>query len=321
MDSFEPHMRELRGLIQHASGSRFFEQKFAGLTARGISRLKDFTEKIPLMELTELVTEKMSSGDPYSSRRCGRSAPPVSLQIEYNTETALYLALDQRDLRAYAKALTHCWSFLGLRKGDRVAIFDYGTSPVSYLASSAFTPYLTRGAADALGCLPICNDGVANMSQRAVEIVKFVRPRLLFLRNDCLHPFAVEVERAGLQLSKFISGLVATGNEAILTRPEQDAYQRSLGVPVYRLLRIDVAMFLGVECPWCRLLHTWPTLYFVEAVDPESHKPAGGGQRGSLVITNRFAKACPTIRYLSQVQGSLEARGCPRGARDLRIAV
>lgn len=313
-------MRQLRRLIQHASASRFYKRKFGTLTARGIADLKDFADKIPPMELKELVMEKMSSGDPYSSRRCGRSVPPVSLQIEYNTETALYLALDRADLREYAKALTHCWSFLGLKKGDRVAIFDYGTSPVSYLASSAFTPYLSQGAADALGCLPICNDGAANMSQRAVEIVKFVRPRLLFLRNDCLHPFAVEVEREDLQLSKYVSALVATENEAVLTKSEQDRYQRSLGVPIYRLLRVDVAMFFAVECPRCRLLHTRPNLYFVEAVEPESQKPVRSGSRGSLVITNRFAKTCPTIRYLSQVEASLDARGCPRGAKDLRIA-
>ncbi len=272
------------------------------------------------MQLRELVTEKISSGDPYSSRRCGRSAPPVSLQIEYNTETALYLALDRRDLKEYAKALTRCWSFLGLRKGDRVAIFDYGTSPISYLASSAFTPYLSQGAADALGCLPICNDGVANMSQRAVEIVKFVRPRLLFLRNDCLHPFTAEVEREGLRLSKYVRALVATANEAVLTKPEQDAYQRSLGVPIYRLLRVDLAMFFATECPQCRLLHAWPDLYFVETLEPETHRPVRRGLRGSLTVTNRFARICPTIRYLSQLEGSLEAPGCPRGPKDLRIA-
>ena len=312
-------MRQLRRLIQRASASPFFKQKFGSLTVQGITDLEDFTGKIPPMELEELVEEKIRSGDPYSSRWCRRSAPPVSLQIEYNTGTALYLALDRTDLREYAKALTHCWSFLGLGKGDRVAIFDYGTSPVSYLASSAFTPYLSQGAADVLGCLPVCNDGVANMSQRAVEIVKFVHPRFLFLRNDCLHPFAVEVEREGLQLSKYVSALVATENEAVLTKQEQDTYQRSLGVPIYRLLRIDVAMFFAMECPQCRLLHTWPDLYFVETVEPETRKPVSSGLRGALMITNRFAKMCPTIRYLSQVEGSLQARGCPGGPKDLRI--
>jgi len=40
----------------------------------------------------------------------------------------------------------------------------------------------------------------------------------------------------------------------------------------------------------------------------------------SLVITNWFAKACPTVRYLSQVRASLEPAGCPKGPKDNRIA-
>ena len=83
-----------------------------------------------------------------------------------------YAELDRssRDFAAYLQRT------LGLRKGDRVAIFDYGTSPLSYLAASSFTPYLDRGAADLLGCLPVCNDGVANMSPRAVEITVLREP-------------------------------------------------------------------------------------------------------------------------------------------------
>ena len=83
-------------------------------------------------------------------------------------------------------------------------------------------------------------------------------------------------------------------------------------MPVYRLLRIDAAMFLAMECPECRLLHSWQDLYFVESVDDGVDK--------SLVITNWFANACPTVRYLSQVRASLEPAGCPRGPKDNRIA-
>jgi phenylacetate-coenzyme A ligase PaaK-like adenylate-forming protein len=305
-------MHQIKQLMKHASSSPFFQQKFSGLKTQGITDLKAFTQKVPVMTLGELIAERIRSGDPYSSRWCSDRIPLVVFQLEYDIESAIYLGLDRVSLRGYAEALRRCWSLLGLGKGDTVAIFDFGTSPISYLASSTFTPYLGQGAADALECLPVCNDGVANMSQRAVEILRYVRPRVLFVRTDCLEPLAMEIERQLLPLADYTKALVVAENEGLPSKRDQNTYERRLGVPVYRLLRIDAAMFLAMECPECRLLHSWKDLYFVESVDD--------GVDRSLVITNWFAKACPTVRYLSQVRASLEPTGCPKGPNDNRIA-
>jgi phenylacetate-coenzyme A ligase PaaK-like adenylate-forming protein len=308
-------MRSLRPLLEHASTAPFFRRKVGALAGRTSLKEKDFLEKIPLTTLEELVHERLANGDPYASRWAGGEPPLVALQLEYDTEAPLYVGFGAGELRGYAEALRRCWSLLGLGQGDSVGIFDYGTSPVSYLASSAFTPYLRRGAADALRCLPVCNDGGANMSERAVEIVKFVRPRVLFVRADCLHPFALEIEKQSLDLSAHIAALVAAENEALLPQAEREMYERRLGVPIYRMLRIDAAMFLAVECPQCRLLHSWHDLYLVESLAG----PAGDEDSVSLVITNRFARSCPTIRYVAEVKGSLRAPGCPAGPKDIRI--
>ena len=87
------------------------------------------------------------------------------------------------------------------------------------------------------------------------------------------------------------------------------------------MLRIDAAMFLAVECPHCRLLHTWRDLYFVENCQEDNEEVVNGAVRSPLLITNWFGLACPTLRYLSQIRGSLIAPGCPRGPRDQRIAI
>jgi phenylacetate-coenzyme A ligase PaaK-like adenylate-forming protein len=313
-------MRQIKRLMKHASDTAFFQGKFGSPRGHDIIDLEAFSQKLPLMRLEELVAEKIRSGDPYSSRLCRNRNPLVTFQLEYDAEAALYLALDRADLKAYAEALGRCWSLLGLGKGDRVAIFDYGTSPVSYLASSAFTPYLKSGAADASRCQPICNDGTANMSQRAIDILKFVRPRVLFIRRDCVQPFTLEVERLLPRLSDYTQALVVAENEGLLSKADQSAYERRLGVPVYRLLRIDVAMFLAMECPKCRLLHSWQDLYFLESTPVRFQEPAGELREKSLVITNWFARTCPTVRYLSQVDASLESAGCPKGADDIRIS-
>ena len=307
--------------MQRSSVSPFYRRKFRAIRKLRVPDLATFSKRIPPFTLEELVEEKISSGDPYSSRWCEKKSPPLTFQLEYDTEPRLYLPLDRAALRGYAKALTRCWSLLGLKRGDRVAIFDYGTSPVTYLAAGSYTPYLGRGAAEALQCLPICNDGVANMSQRALDILKFIRPRIFFLRSDCLQPLIYQVEAAALHLSDYTRALVVVESEGALSRMEQATFEKKLGVPLYRMLRIDVAMFLAVECPQCRYLHTWEDLYFVENHREGNEEILNGDVRGPLLITNWFGLGCPTLRYLSQIRGSVIAPGCPRGPRDQRIAV
>jgi phenylacetate-coenzyme A ligase PaaK-like adenylate-forming protein len=298
------------------SGVPFSARNLRALRAKARRRPAEFADRVPVMTLEQLAAAKVASGDPYSLRWKKKTPPNIVFQLEYDTEVPLYAAFDRGALTVYAEALRRCWSTFGISKGDRVAIFDYGTSPVSYLASRSFTPYLAKGAADTLGCLPICNDGAANLSQRAVDIVRFVRPRVLFLRADCLHPFTAEIQDGALPLASYLDALIAVENEGLLTATDRAAFQKKLGVPIYRLLRADAAMFLAPECPLCGLFHSWRDLYHVELVKRE-----GRSREGRLVITNWFARQCQSIRYLSQIEATLERPGCPAAAKDSRISL
>ncbi|MDO8635428.1 MAG: hypothetical protein Q7R34_04170, partial [Dehalococcoidia bacterium] len=279
----------------------------------------DFIRKVPMLRLEDLEKVRSSTGDPFSGRKCQNKTALLAFQLETGEEAPLYIALNQSDLRLYAQALGHCWRLLGLTKGDRVAIFDYGSSPISYLASSAFMPYLYKGAAEELGCIPLCNDGVSQMSQRAIEIVRFIRPRVLFIRSDCLFPFSREVKRQGISLPEYIEALVVTEDDGIPSIRSCQTWADALDVPVYRLLRVDVAMFLGVECPHCHFLHINNDLYFVEAVQKGQDGTQEKSNAGLLTITNLFARMTPTIRYVSQVRGVLMGPECTQSPEDRRV--
>ena len=54
------------------------------------------------------------------------------------------------------------------------------------------------------------------MSQRAVEILKTIRPRIFFLRSDCLQPFIHQADAAALRCSDYIGALVVTESEGAL---------------------------------------------------------------------------------------------------------
>ena len=314
--------RDITALVRYArTQSPFYRAKLEGVEHTCLTDMASFARNVPLTRLEELIAQRIETGDPYSSRQSRRRDPVVTFQMEYPGEARLYMGLDSSDLQRYAHALSRCWRVLGLRRGDTVAIFDYGSSPLSYLASSLFTPYLRRGAADLLGCVPICNDGVPTMSSRAIQILKFVRPRLMFARADVLPPFVTEAQKRGFRLPGHVEALVVAENEGMLPEEARQGFERRLGVPVYRMGRVDAAMFLSVECPACRFFHTWPDLYLVEILGDDPSVPRNPGQRGSLAITNRFARGCPSIRFVSQLEGSLAAGSCRRGPKDARLAL
>ena len=144
---------------------------------------------------------------------------------------------------------------------------------------------------------------------------------IFFLRSDCLQPFIHQAEAAALHFSDYVRALVVSESEGVLSRADQTACEKKLGLPIYRMLRIDAAMFLAVECPHCRFFHTWPDLYLVENRQENDEEMVDGAARSPLLITNWFAQGCPTLRYSSQIRGSLVAPGCPQRPQDLRIAL
>jgi len=158
------------------------------------------------------------------------------------------------------------------------------------------------------------------MAPRAVDILRLVQPKILFVRSDCLPPLITEVDRQLPRLAEFTGAVVVAENEGLLSKEKQADCERRLGVPVYRLLRIDIAMFLAAECPECRLLHCPADLYYVESVADQIDQPSDDDGDTALVVTNWFAASCPSVRYLSQVKGRIAPPGCPRGPTDQRIA-
>ncbi len=252
-------------------------------------------------------------------RRPGaRRQATVTVQLE--SDPALSIELTAQDLGGYAAALARCWSILGISRGDTVAIFDYGSSPVTYLASSAFFPHLQRGAADLLGCLPICSDGVPQMAPRVVRILRYLRPRALFLRPDGLNPFAHHVESEGLDLGRHVEFLVVSQDEGVLRAPARDEWQKRLRVPLYSLLRIDRSLFLAMECPDCHAFHTSREMYGVRAVEPAAAGAGPGDAGGLMEVTPAFAPHVPQ-GYVSSLVGSLLPGHCHRGHEDQRIAL
>lgn len=237
-----------------------------------------------LADLEDFASER---GDPYAGRLDPNAeTPPVlSLQLESCDDPPIWLGLSARELEAWTGALEAIWSRYGLARRERVAIFDYGSSPLVLLASASYTPHLRRGVAERLGARVICNDGVAVLAERMVEIVEQLRPAALLLRRDVLAPLGAVLDRSGVSLTRSCRWLAVTEPDGAPESGEAARWAQNWGVPIHRILRADAGCVLAGECVHCSAFHLSPELYRVEATS-----------NGQAVVTTRFMRVCPSVR-------------------------
>ncbi len=106
------------------------------------------------------------------------------LAVQLETPGAGFLELSREELASAARTLAELWRSLGVAAGDRVLIYDYGSSPIVYLASAAFTPYLDSGAAERCDALALCVDGLPDNVGRLAHVLRLFAPGFLFLRAE-----------------------------------------------------------------------------------------------------------------------------------------
>ncbi len=248
----------------------------------------------------------LDPGDRFAGRVRPGLAPKVSLQLESTADPSIWIALDPPELDRWAGVLERMWKRWGTVPGETIAFFEYGSSPLVLLASSGYVGYLRRGAAERLGLMAICNDGVAAMAGRMVGIVEALEPSTLIVRRDLAVPFAMALEAAGVNLANRVRWIAISEVEGCVSAREADQFSARLGVAVRRILRSDAAFLIAGECAGCRAFHL-DRAYSAETL-----------ASGHVAITTRFARACPAVRFDIGL-ARLISGGCPLEPRAQRV--
>jgi phenylacetate-CoA ligase len=168
-----------------------------------------------------------------------------ALAVQLERPGAGFLELSREQLDAYAGELAGVWAELGVGAGDRVAIYDYGSSPLAYLASRAFAPHLERGAAERLGATALCVDGLPDNAKRFAHVLRHFRPGFAFVRADLVPllvcgPTAVAAELRAARL-------VVSADEDAPGPRQRAEWEREWGGGVSLLERRDASRHVAVE--------------------------------------------------------------------------
>lgn len=260
-------------------------------------------DSIPTVGLHELIARAEADEDPFGGRRNPSLASICVLQA--GDRLPLYLALSQGDVAAAARALASAWRLYGIRRGDHVLISDYGTSPATLFASWSYVPGLRSGAADLLGAIPICNDGLAEFAPRALHVLRYLRPRAVFVDAEVMPVLVRRAVDERLAVGEHTELVIVSADEEAVRHADLAAWSAALGVPVRAMLRSGVALFFAGQCRE-RAFHVDSTAYAVQVA------PAGDGA-GRLCVTNLFLTATPVIRYMTDIVASIDAAPCACG--------
>jgi phenylacetate-coenzyme A ligase PaaK-like adenylate-forming protein len=113
--------------------------------------------------------------------------------------------------------------------------------------------------------------------------------------------------------------IIFRGYTTALTGQQKKKYHEDWGVKINNMLDISDNLFFAADCEEYNGLHTWEDLFVVEAVDPKTKESVGPGESGKLVISNLFAEAVPIIRYLTNIDVTLDEDECTCGRTHVRI--
>jgi phenylacetate-coenzyme A ligase PaaK-like adenylate-forming protein len=296
--------------------SPFYQRKFSSLAGANSSSAAfiDAFQSIPPLLLQDM------ANPPVGGALRGRQtrSPEIIYQLEY--DVPVFQGYSPYDLEAYVGVMSDVWHQIGVKADDRVAIYDYGSSPVTYLSSRVISPYLWQGAADRAGAVVICNDGLPELVDRCWHLLTYVQPQVLFMRCDNVDPFLRLLTRREGWPATPPRQIVVSGNEEWPDMQEISAWERALGTPVRRLARADLAMWLALECSESRI-HMDSDRYLIEVVDPQSYTVLPTGEEGVLTITCLFGKTAPSIRYVSTIFGRLCSTVCSCGQLSASISL
>lgn len=266
-------------------------------------------DAVPTVDLQDLIARAQADGDPFAGRRDPSSASVCVLPA--GDRLPLYLALAPGDVAAAARALASAWRFYGIGRGDHVLIYDYGTSPATLFASWSYVPGLRAGAADLVGAIPICNDGLAEFAPRALHVLRYLRPGAVFIDAEVMPVFVRRAAEEQFDVGAHTRMIIVSADEES-ARPEDLAgWSTALGVPVRSMLRSGPALFFAGQCA-SGAFHVDPARYAVESVSDD-------GGAGRLCVTNLFLTATPVIRHVTDIVATIDASPCSCGAPGVAV--
>ncbi|MFB0562766.1 MAG: phenylacetate--CoA ligase family protein [Candidatus Lokiarchaeia archaeon] len=310
-------------LRQIFESSELLHKKFsdAKIKPEDIKSLEDI-KKIPLISKSD-VERRVTDGDPFGGTLCvdfDSSIHVIGPKFPM-ADVPMYKPITFDDLQWLINAFTRYWVMIGINQGDRVLMNMPSTHIDQLLSTATLIPKVTHGASERLKCLVLTNEGLLDLLiPRGLNTANYFKPSTIFMPQSYIATFENALNNLKLTPENLqLKSIVLVDDKESLSLTDRKKWSEKFGINIYSRISIIENLFSATDCKEINGLHAWEDLYIVESVDPESGEPVSMGETGKLTITNLFAEAAPLIRFVTDVEVSLDDEVCECGRTHIRI--
>jgi phenylacetate-CoA ligase len=293
----------------------------AKIKPENIKKLEDM-KKIPLVNKSD-IGKRVIDGDPFGGTLCvdfdssilviGPKFPPV--------DAPMYKPVMVDDIQWLINAFTRYWVMIGINRNERVLMNMPSTHIDQLLSTATLIPKITHGVSERLNCLALTNEGLLDvLIPRGLNMVKYFKPSTIFMPQSFIPKFENALKNLNLEPENLqLRSIVLVDDKESLSSADRKKWSEKFGADIHSRISIIENLSSATDCKEFDGLHAWEDLYIVESVDPESGEPVSIGETGKLTITNLFAEAAPIIRFMTDIDVSLDDEVCKCGRTHIRI--
>lgn len=201
----------------------------------------------------------------------------------------------RNELQQAAKSYSNCLHELGVKQGELIQIYDFGSSPVSLLFGRNYCPLSIEGVSELLNVRALFNDGIPDFLGRGLYGLKNCRPNSIIIRKELMGPLVQRNKQYDGIKGGIPTRVIATADRDFITEEELLEFQQKLGVKISYIFRIDEILFFAHSCARGKLHLHYAKSQFKVALNDNSWNFHSYISDKTTAVSGNFSleSACP----------------------------
>ncbi len=312
----ELQFRKLQWIFRYAyHNTPLFSQKYkqAGITPEDIKSLKDF-EEVPTFLKEEIRKYRQSTGDPFGGLL---SVPMESVRVVHTstgtTGVPTFITNTKEEFEDGIEAMCRMLYLAGVRPGDKWLCFN---------AAWLYSVSVMASACKRIGMVTLIDFGHPLVAARWFHNIKYFKPNIAGMPLDLFLSLLAECRNRGVDPKEIFSCFnrgIACAGEVLTSRARSHLVEESGVGDIFDAYAINDPRVMFIECNEHKGIHCWMDLWLMETIDIETGERLKSGERGSLIVTNLWARGTPYVRFDTEDYGSLDEGTCDCGRSHVRL--
>jgi phenylacetate-CoA ligase len=309
-------LARVRQVLERAAGLPFYRERLAHVNPAAIGSFERFAATVPTFRKADLIDELKRGGGHTSGIEALGERGAAAVVLTSGTlgfPTFASLGWEELEHGSSREVLRELWMD-GMRPGMRVMCQYPAWHHLSMLDNRAL---------EWMGAKVLCPFGtfVPRFVEHAIDAIAQQRPEYLLTVTTMLHAIVEHALARGLDVLELFEPV----RYAMVAGEPISAGQRALLIELLGLEDLferggsSDGLWGAADCRAHAGHHVWLDHHWIEVLDPDSGRPLGPGERGTVVVTNLTTDRSLYVRFDTEDLGELLPGPCACGRTHPRI--